>query len=130
MKGQAEIIGIAIVALFVVSLIVIIKPQPEPTMQQEEEEMAVMVMLLKTSVRCESASAQVSDLVRSCMDEGCSCRDSSINAFLQGLFEERSYDFEIVNNGVSVFREQTGDCSKKSIWLPSDESIEVRLGIC
>ena len=129
MKAQAEIIGIAIIALLVITLIMLAKPQ-ETEVWEEEQEIAALTTLLRTSVTCEGANMQLSDLLRGCVKEDCSCRDLMLITLLQGSFQNEKYDFEIVKNGESIFRGQNADCMKKSIWLPSEENIEVRLGTC
>jgi len=130
MKAQAEIIGIAIVALLVVSLVTTLNYNPSQPEKIETEEIPALTSLLKVKVTCEQATVQISSLVLACIEEDCSCRDSALQGLLEGLYGERVYDFEIMKNDIVVFQVQTAECAQKSVQLPSHDKVEVRLGIC
>jgi hypothetical protein len=130
MKGQAEIIGVAMVAVLAIGLTLILSPRLEQVSFQEENEVQALTTILRTTVDCDGARMQLSDLLRGCVREDCSCRNMAMLMLLEGSADGRKYDFEILKNGNIDHSEKTGDCTKTSIWLPSEEVIEVRLGIC
>ncbi|MBN2454416.1 hypothetical protein JXB11_02625 [Candidatus Woesearchaeota archaeon] len=130
MKGQAEIIGISIVALLTIIFILLMSPRLEQISVPEETDARSLVSIMKSTAFCDGAKMQISDLVRGCVRADCSCRDTALAASLEGSAGGRKYDFEIVKNGETAFSSSTGECKKESLWLPSYETIEVRFGTC
>ena len=130
-KGQTEIIGIAVMTVLMIALVFIISPQEKkPEEMQDRYEIMALSSILRTSITCDGADMQVSDLARECVRPDCSCRDFTLNAILQSMLNESDYAFEIVKEDSAIFEKITAECGKTSVVLPGEEKTEVRLGIC
>jgi hypothetical protein len=125
-KGQAEIFGVAIMAVLIVALIFMTKPAAQKA-SNDRQETEAMVSMLKATFECNGEEKQVADFVTMCPGD-CGCASVAIDYLLPAEGKRRS--FEILKNGETIFERKTADCRKKSILLPQDESIEVRLGLC
>jgi hypothetical protein len=125
-KGQADVFGVAIMAVLIVALIFLTMPTAQKAANDRQETEA-MVSMLKATFECNGAEKPVADFVMMCPGD-CGCASVAIDYLLPTEGKRRS--FEILKNGETIFERKTADCPKKSLLLPQDENIEVRLGLC
>ncbi|MFH1181918.1 MAG: hypothetical protein V1702_03085 [Candidatus Woesearchaeota archaeon] len=126
-KGQAEIIGIAIMAVMIITLIMITRPISQNAVA-ERNEIGALTSMLSATFSCNGEEKPVADFVRMC-PESCGCAAVAIDYLLP--LAGRRYSFDILKDNQLIFERNTANCPKKGLLLPSEnESIEVRLGLC
>ena len=126
-KGQAEIIGIAIMAVMIITLVIITKPATQNA-KAEHDEMSALTSMLNAEFSCNNEEKPVSGFITMC-PESCGCAAVAID-YLLPLAGKR-YSFDIVIGDEVVLERNTAKCPKNGLLLPSEnKSIEVRLGIC
>lgn len=126
-KGQAEIIGIAIMAVMIIMLIVITRPSAQNTVAGHNE-MRALTSMLSATFSCNGEEKPFADFIRMC-PENCGCAAVAVDYMLP--LAGRRYSFDVLKDDQLILERNTATCPKKGLLLPSvNESIEVRLGLC
>jgi hypothetical protein len=126
-KGQAEIIGIAIMAVMIIMLIIIASSVPRNTAPGHNE-IATLTSMMSATFSCNNEEKTVADFLMMC-PQNCGCAAVAIDYLLP--LEGRRYSFDMLENNQLVLERSTANCPKKGLLLPSEnESIEARLGLC